>query len=477
MSTCDAWIAALLLAAVHPVDAQTVAIVGGTVIDGNGGEPIKDGVVVIEGARIAAVGGRTITIPAQARRISAAGKYVMPGLMDANVHLVLDMYPLTLYRYEGRYDELAIEAAQIALRGGLTTVFDSWGPREPLTRARAAINSGRVPGARIYLAGNIVGLGGPYSKDFMAQLVDRANIPAFDEFAARVDAMWQENVGPELTMLSPEEVRREIAMYVRRGIDFLKYSATTHSIRSEQYIQFSPRVQQVIVEEAHRAGITVQTHTSSNEGLYLAVQAGVDLLQHCDSTGGRPMEEETLALIVQRRIPCAILASTTKATAWYAERAKAAASPAPKKAADIDGNQRALIRAGAVILLSSDAGVRSANTMTWSWWKKRYPPEENLNLLGQGHFYWMLAVEQMGMKPMDALLAATRNIARAYKVDKELGTLEPGKSADLLILDKDPLASALNYRSISLIMKEGRVIDRDALPTRRLLTESNPVFR
>ena len=91
--------------------------------------------------------------------------------------------------------------------------------------------------------------------------------------------------------------------------------------------------------------------------------------------------------------------------------------------------------------------------------------------LGEGHFYWLLAAEQLGMKPMDALLAATRNIARAYKVDKNLGTLEKGKIADLLILDKNPLASAENYRAISVVMKAGEVIDRSRLPTRRLLTK------
>jgi imidazolonepropionase-like amidohydrolase len=90
--------------------------------------------------------------------------------------------------------------------------------------------------------------------------------------------------------------------------------------------------------------------------------------------------------------------------------------------------------------------------------------------LGRSHFLWLEAAEQLGMDPMDALLAATRNIARAYRVDEHLGTLEEGKSADLLILERNPLEAAANYRSISLIMKEGRVIDRDGLPTQPILT-------
>jgi imidazolonepropionase-like amidohydrolase len=456
--------------AVHTVEvrAETVAIVGGTIIDGNGGALVRDGVIVIENERISAIGGRSTPIPRDARRIAAAGKYIMPGLMDANVHLVLDFVPYTLIRYEGRYDELAIEAAQIALRNGVTTVFDSWGPRQYLVKARDAINEGRVPGSRVYLAGNIVGLGGPFSEDFWGQLVDRKNIPAFENVADRLDALWEENVGPNLVMMTPEQVRKEIRDYTARGINFLKYAATTHNGRAAQYIQFSPRAQQAIVEEAHRAGITVQTHTSSVEGLRLAVEAGVDLLQHCETTGPQPIPPELLALIVERRVPCAIFPNTTKAEAWYTARAEAATFFERYKI--IDTNQRALLRTGAVILLATDGGVFSENTLQWSWLRNRYPPEENLVTLGEGHFHWLRAVEQKGMKPMDALLAATRNIARAYKVDRDLGTLEKGKLADLLILDRNPLETAANYPSISLIMKAGRIIDRDALPTQSLLT-------
>jgi imidazolonepropionase-like amidohydrolase len=93
------------------------------------------------------------------------------------------------------------------------------------------------------------------------------------------------------------------------------------------------------------------------------------------------------------------------------------------------------------------------------------------------HFYWLLAMQDKGMKPMAALMAATRNIAKAYKVDKTLGTLERGKLADLLILDRNPLEDAENYRSIHLVMKEGKIIDRDALPTQRLLTGPSGEFK
>jgi len=447
-------------------DVGVVAVVGGTIIDGNGGAPIQNGVVLIRDRRIIAVGDRALTIPRGATRIDAAGKFVIPGLMDANVHLVLDIWPYALARYEGRYDELAIEAAQVALKSGVTTVFDSWGPREDLVKARDAINSGRSVGSRIYLAGNIVGLGGPISSDFVKAAKDLLPEP----FTERVNARWQENVGPELLWMSPEQVRREVRKYIEGHIDFLKFAVTGHNAGEEQFIEFSPRVQKVFVEEAHRAGIPVETHTTSNEGLYLAVEDGVDLMQHCEQTAGpERTPAETVQLIVERRIPCALLAQTDETLEWY--RAHAEATPTMKRWLVSDENARALIRSGAEILLSTDGGLFDSYLLHSSFWCSRHPPGEALLTLGVGHIVWLRAVVQKGMKPMDALMAATRNIARAYKVDKDLGTLAEGKIADLVVLDKNPLEDSANYGSVFRVIKDGNVVDRSSLPTQRLLTE------
>ena len=440
-----------------------VAIVDGTIIDGNGGKPIERGAILIRDGRIVAVGEKSaVAVPPEAKTLSAAGQYLIPGLMDANIHLVLDYWPLTLVRYEGRYDELAIEAAQVSLKNGVTTVFDTWGPRAYLVKARDAISSGRSVGSRIYLAGNIVGLGGPFSDDFLP----RGNL--LEDFPDKINALWQENVGPELLWMSPEQVRGELRAYLRKGVDFLKFAVTTHCGHM-QHLMFAPRVQQVMVEEAHRAGLTAQTHTTTNEALVLAIEVGVDLMQHVDLTyGPEPIPQATLALMVERGIPGALLPQTAKALAWYRENVHR--TPFLKRYETMDSNARALIRAGATLLLSTDAGLFCSNTLNSPAWRSWVPPEEDLLTLGEGHFNWLLAVEQKGMRPMDALLAATRNIARAYKVDEHLGTLETGKIADLLILDRNPLEDAAHYRSINVVMKDGRIIDRDSLPAQRMLT-------
>src|SRR5512143_3015131 len=113
---------ALVFVATSPLVAQDIAITGATVIDGTGKAPITDGVVVITNGRISAVGkAATVQVPTSTRTIDARGKYVIPGLMDANLHLFLNLDLETLIKYEGRYHEVAIEGAQIALKNGLTT--------------------------------------------------------------------------------------------------------------------------------------------------------------------------------------------------------------------------------------------------------------------------------------------------------------------------------------------------------------------
>src|SRR6185295_6214957 len=100
---------------------STTVVVGGTLIDGTGAAPVRDAVVVIDGRKIVAVGRRgEVQVPAGAREISAAGKYIIPGLMDANVHLVLSKDIEFIIRYEGRYEDLIEEADQVALKYGLT---------------------------------------------------------------------------------------------------------------------------------------------------------------------------------------------------------------------------------------------------------------------------------------------------------------------------------------------------------------------
>ncbi|MEZ5417662.1 MAG: hypothetical protein R2708_09990, partial [Vicinamibacterales bacterium] len=175
-ATAAAVVAAVALFAPARPDAQgpaarVTAITGATLIDGTGRTPVPDAVVVVTGDRITAAGPRASTpVPPGATVIDARGRFVMPGMVDTNVHLSLyggvnDRYE-TLVRYNHRQADIVLEAAQLQLRHGITTVRDSYGVLPALVATRERIARGEAVGARILAAGNIVGWGGPYSVSF-----------------------------------------------------------------------------------------------------------------------------------------------------------------------------------------------------------------------------------------------------------------------------------------------------------------------
>lgn len=448
---------------------MSLVIGGATIIDGLRNEPLEGHSLWIEQGRIRALAPQRELEGVQAERLDATGKFVIPGLMDANVHLLEDMRLENLARYEGRYEDLIVEAAQVALRNGLTTVFDTAGPRVPLMAVRDRINRGEVIGSRFFCAGSIMGLDGPFSRDFNARALDVASAA----FAERMNAMCVENVGPALSWMSANQVAAEVRAYIEKGIDFVKYASSEHRWGDPTtFLVFSPQVQAAIVEEAHRAGLTAQAHASSVESLRVAVEAGCDLVQHCNITGPFPIPDSTLEQMVKRRTGAVVFAFTQRRFDWIIQNCP---TDRPYFSTS-DDNCRTLMKAGALILPGSDAGVFAPEMGSDPSFSKYWlaPGEDNLIELGQGHFHWLKAMEEKGMPPMDILRAATRNVAVAYRKDADLGTLEPGKIADLLVLDENPLLAARNYRSIHLILKEGRRVDRERLPLEPILTRPMP---
>jgi len=443
-----------------------LAIVGATVIDGTGATPLTDAVVLIEDRRISAVGPRgAIELPADTRQIDGRGKYVIPGLMDANVHLMLGSSIEFIARYEGRYEELIEEAAQVTLKNGLTTVFDSWGPLQPLLNVRDRIRRRDIVGSRVFVAGNIVGFSGPFGRDFNGA----AETTASAALVKRINPIWEENVGPPLIYMTPEQVRVEIRKYLARGIDFLKYGVSGHVFTN--FLQFSPAAQSAIIEETHKAGLIVQTHTTSVESLRQAIEAGVDMMQHAASTGPVAIPDSTIDLALARKIPLAVQPRTARRLEVELKQAE---DRNPDSITRFNErirheNQIRLIRAHVPLLLATDAGMMDPDAV------EQMSPQlrnDRLTELGEGHFLWLKAMVEKGMTPMEAIVSATRNIAAAYHRLDTLGTIEKGKLADLVVLDRDPLQNIDNMRTISTVIKDGEIVDRDKLPVRPVLTRS-----
>ena len=467
---------------------RAIALVGATVIDGNGGAPLADATLILSGRKIAALGPRTsVSVPRGAQLIDAAGKYLLPGFVDTNVHLSLygghapERYE-TLVRYESRQADVVLEAAQAQLKHGVTTVRDSYGVLAPLLEVRDRVARGELIGPRMLVAGNIVGWGGPFSVSF--SLYPQKGLTPFQE---RMNDAVAQGAGEELMDMTPEELRVAINAYLDKGPDFIKYGGTGHT-STPTFIGFSPDAQRVIVEETHKRGRVVETHSTTAEGLRLSVLAGIDLIQHPEYLDPRELPDSLVRLIRERDVICSLLSNTLTGEAWKEHLEKKQA--AEKKLAETERkrgsrsdrvktlaerrreweelgmetelgrkNAQKLIAAGCSVTVGTDNYRAAAPEL-------RREPKPIYQDHGIGTILGIEGLVELGMTPAQAIVAATKNGARACRGLSELGTIEVGKLADLILLDADPLADIHNIRKLRLVVKDGRIVDRDRLPER-----------
>jgi imidazolonepropionase-like amidohydrolase len=470
----------------RPTQDSVIAIVGATLIDGNGGPAIPNATVVVRGKRIAAVGPRaSVAIPAGARVVDATGKFVTPGFIDTNVHLSLYNNGESMVRYEERFLDLVAEAAQTELKHGITTVRDSYGALVPLVAIRDSIARGRLIGPRIFVAGNIVGWGGPKSPLFS----NAAPATFFDE---RMMDFIAQGTGEELLDMSPDELRAAMNKYLDKGPDFVKYGGTSHT---NSLITFSPRQQEALVDAVHKRGKIAEVHATNPEPLRISVLAGVDLIQHPE-VHSVAMPADLVKLIVDRKVICSILSNGITGKPWKdylkaqqrTDSAKADSAKTDtlkllaraktgwelrrerdaKRLAIRRANAEALIKGGCIMTPSTDTYLSGAPEFS------RTPRVDAHFMPGTATLAAIEGLVELGMTPAQALVAATKNGAIASQGLKDFGTIEAGKFADLLVLDADPLADIHNIRKLSLVMAEGRIIDRDRLPEKPVWTRRPP---
>ena len=474
---------AILHAAMAKDREPVIAIVGATLIDGNGGPPLEDVTVIVTGNRISAVGPRgSVQVPKEARVINGTGKFITPGFIDTNVHLSLYGAGETFVRYENKNADLALEAAQLHLKYGITTVRDSYGSLLPLVEVRDAINRGEKIGARILAAGNIVGWGGPYSVTF--SLTREGELTLFQE---QINDFITQGAGEELMDMELEALRQAINRYLDKGPDFIKYGGTAH-FSYPTLIGFSEDAQRVIVEEAHKRGKVAETHSTSPEGLRISILAGIDLIQHPEVLPDK-YPDALVELIRERSVICSILSNTITGKVWEKhlkakeerERKKAEAEKELAKEAKLKQraktsaelrkeyreqdigleirrfNAQKLIQSGCIVTVSTDNYLGQAPEF------RREPKPEHQEA-GIGTIIAIEGMVELGMTPAQAIVAATKNGAIACRSLDQFGTVEKGKLADLLVFDADPLANISNIRKISILIRDGKIIDRDKLP-------------
>ncbi|MEJ8568676.1 amidohydrolase family protein [Elongatibacter sediminis] len=474
----------LLLGPGNLAAAQKWALVGATAITAAEPAVIEDSVVLIDNGRIEAVGQRSeVSFDEHYEQVDVRGKWLTPGLIDSNVHLILLTVPEFFIKYEDRLVDIAIQSAQVGLKYGLTTMPDTWGPVDALLEARDRINSGEVIGSRVLVAGNIIGSGGPFSASFMGGWDARGYSLRYGGWVHpairnRIDALWEADVGPAMLAMTPGEAADTLRRYIAKGVDFVKIGVSGHGLGSVEPLVFSPAVLQAMAEVVHEAGIPLTTHTFTVESLRLALDMDPDLLVHPNvmspswnhaSERQQQAIRELVRTIVERDIPAALMSVPERNKLriydeWdvtrHPDRPYLNAVMMERKpwmaGKDYDTEAAGLkvwLDAGVRYTLATDQGPDSADVGPVVWGR-----------LGRMHFDRMVGLQDAGEPPLRIIQAATRNGAEAYGLGDEVGSLRAGLRADILVLDRDPLADISNMRRIAEVIKDGVLIDREALP-------------
>jgi len=213
--------------------------------------------------------------------------------------------------------------------------------------------------------------------------------------------------------------------------------------------------------------LPVQAHIASEEAVHVAIDVGLDIVTHGElAVPPKAYSKVTIQRLAESGTAVSVLPFTERRLKAFEDFAETNSQPLfwiPMYQA-MRENRRAMVKQGVKILMSTDAHLRNAelpDLIPIPWEVDRIDPDRTI---GEAHYNALVALEEDGMDLMEVLKTATSNIAEAYRVDDELGTLEPGKVADLLILENDPLQSARNYRSINMVIKDGRIVERTDLP-------------
>ncbi len=364
-----------------------------TLFDGTGAPPRAGMDVLVEGGRVAAVGSGLTARP-DADVLDLAGRWLMPGLIDCHVHITFAGDPQEAERAPTVHTaELAWTAAENARRtlaAGVTTVRDLGARDGVAILLRDAIAAGRLPGPRMRAAGAIICMTGGHG-------------------------WW---IGRQAD--GPDDVRRAVREQLRAGADCIKFTATGGVMTPRvdpRAASFTEAELAAGVEEAHKAFVRAAAHAQGTQGIKNAVRAGIDSIEH-----GIFLDDEVIEEMKRRGT---FLVPTLVAPENISRHGLAAGIPAYMveksdrvREAHRESFRRA-VRAGVRIAMGTDAGTP---------FNRHGANAEEIAL--------MVAC---GMEPTAALLAATREAAELLDLAHETGTVTPGRWADLLILDGDPL--------------------------------------
>ena len=401
----------------------------GTLIDGTGKAALADAAVLVKDNRIESVGrADSIRLPnSSVTTIDAGGGSILPGFIDTHVHLVLEgvniardmTTPFSMRFYQ------AVGRMRNTLDAGITSVRDAGGADAGL---KQAVETGVVPGPRMQISITMLTITGGHGDGWMRSGDSFHLFPAYPGFPdGRCDGV--------------EGVRLKVREVLRAGAEVIKIASTGGVLSPTdhpEFTQFSPEELDVIVREAsYRRGVKVMAHAQGAEGVKNALRAGIHSIEH-----GIYLDDEAIELMLKRG---AFLVPTLLAPLAVLEIGEKGGMPeyGLLKAREVveihsDSISRAQ-KAGVKIAMGTDAGVMPHGT--------------NLRELG--------LMVNIGMTPMQSIVATTKVAAECLGWEDRVGTVEPGKLADIVIAKTNPLVdirSLENPDNLVLVMKDGRIV-------------------
>ena len=404
----------------------TFVLKAAQIIDGTGAAPIKDGAIMIADDKIAAVGPfAAMSYPAGTRVIDLGDATLMPGFVDAHTHIIGRTLGDPDGQYAGVRDYpafgpiLGVGNAERTLLAGFTTIRNVGASDFADMALRKAISEGWISGPRMMAAGHGIGITGGHCDD-------NAYRPGVS------DGDYKTGIAD-----GAEQVRAAVRYQVKFGADVIKTCATGGVLSEGDAVgatQYTYEELKAMVDEAHKLERKVAAHAHGTEGIKIATRAGVSSIEHgsfLDAEGARMMAERGTYLV-----PTLMAGETVERLAkngvlkgFRAEKALAAAAAMRNSVKIAVGNR-------VMIALGTDAGVIPHGTNAREF---------------------ILLVEWGGLSPMESIVAGTLNGAKLLGMDKTIGSLAPGKFADIVAVAGDPSKDIKRMENVVFVMKSGAI--------------------